>query len=41
MYRKYFVWSFDDGLEQDKKIIEILKKYNMGSHIQSELRTLW
>lgn len=30
-YHKYFVWSFDDGLEQDKKIIEILKKYNMGA----------
>lgn len=31
MYRKYFVWNFDDGLEQDRKIIEILKKYNMGA----------
>lgn len=31
MGKKYFVWSFDDGLEQDKKIIEILKKYEMGA----------
>lgn len=28
---KYFVWNFDDGLEQDKRIIEILKKYGMGA----------
>ena len=27
MGKKYFAWSFDDGLEQDKKIIEILKEY--------------
>ncbi len=31
MYKKYFAWSFDDGLEQDKKIIEILKRYDMGA----------
>lgn len=31
MYRKYFVWSFDDGLEQDKRIIRILKQYGMGA----------
>ena len=31
MYRKYFVWNFDDGLEQDRKIIEVLKKYHMGA----------
>ncbi len=31
MHRKYFCWSFDDGLEQDKKIIEILKEYGMGA----------
>lgn len=30
-YHKYFVWSFDDGLEQDKRIIETLKKYGMGA----------
>ena len=24
MGKKYFVWSFDDGLEQDKKIVENL-----------------
>ena len=28
-YKKYFCLSFDDGLEQDKKIIEILKKYGL------------
>lgn len=27
MGKKYFAWSFDDGLEQDKKIIEILREY--------------
>lgn len=28
-YKKYFTFSFDDGLEQDKKIIRILKEYGM------------
>lgn len=39
MHRKYFAWSFDDGLEQDKKIIEILKGYGMGAtfHLNSGL----
>lgn len=39
MAKKYFVWSFDDGLEQDKQIIEILKKYEMGAtfHLNSGL----
>lgn len=39
MSKKYFVWSFDDGLEQDKRIIEILKEYNMGAtfHLNSGL----
>lgn len=39
MGRKFFAWSFDDGLEQDKKIIEILKKYNLGAtfHLNSGL----
>lgn len=27
MYKKFFTWCFDDGLEQDKKIIEILKDF--------------
>lgn len=31
MGKKYFVWNFDDGLEQDKKIIEILKEFDMGA----------
>lgn len=31
MGKKYFAWSFDDGLEQDKRIIQILKKYGMGA----------
>ena len=31
MGKKYFVWSFDDGLEQDKKIVEILRSFNMGA----------
>lgn len=39
MARKYFAWSFDDGLEQDKKIIEILKEFHMGAtfHLNSGL----
>ncbi len=28
---KYFVWSFDDGLEEDKQIIRILRKNHMGA----------
>ncbi|MBR3359003.1 MAG: polysaccharide deacetylase family protein [Solobacterium sp.] len=39
MGRKYFAWSFDDGLEQDKKIIEILRQYGLGAtfHLNSGL----
>ncbi len=39
MGRKYFAWSFDDGLEQDKKIIEILREYGLGAtfHLNSGL----
>ena len=39
MYKKYFAWSFDDGLEQDKRIIKILKRYGMGAtfHLNSGL----
>lgn len=28
---KYFTWNFDDGLEQDKQIIKILKERGMGA----------
>lgn len=28
-YKKYVTFSFDDGLEQDKRIIEILKRYDL------------
>ena len=39
MYKKYFAWSFDDGLEQDRKIVEILRKHNLGAtfHLNSGL----
>ena len=39
MGKKYFAWSFDDGLEQDKKIIGILKQYGLGAtfHLNSGL----
>ena len=39
MGKKYFAWSFDDGLQQDKKIIEILKEYGLGAtfHLNSGL----
>lgn len=29
MGKKYFSWSFDDGLVQDRKIVEILSRYGM------------
>jgi len=28
-YQKYFTMSFDDGLEQDKKIIQICNRYGI------------
>lgn len=28
-YKKYFTVSYDDGLEQDKKIIQLMKKYGI------------
>ena len=31
MGKKYFCWNIDDGLEQDKQIIKILKEYGMGA----------
>ena len=39
MYQKSFVWSFDDGLEQDRRIVKTLKKYNLGAtfHLNSGL----
>lgn len=39
MYRKFFACSFDDGLEQDRRIIETLKEFKMGStfHLSSGL----
>ena len=39
MRKKYFAWSFDDGLEQDKRIIETLRQYGMGAtfHLNSGL----
>ena len=39
MGKKYFAWSFDDGLEQDKRIIEILREYGLGAtfHLNSGL----
>ena len=37
MGKKYFAWSFDDGLEQDKKIVQILKAFGLGAtfHLNS------
>lgn len=31
MGKKYFCWNIDDGLEQDKKVVEILRRYGMGA----------
>jgi len=31
MGRKFFVWSFDDGLEQDRWIVKTLKQYKQGA----------
>ena len=39
MFRKFFALSFDDGLEQDRRIISLLKKYTLGGtfHLNSGL----
>ncbi|MBQ9002398.1 MAG: polysaccharide deacetylase family protein [Eggerthellaceae bacterium] len=39
MAKKYFTWSFDDGLEQDKRIVDVLRKNGMGAtfHLNSGL----
>ena len=29
MGKKYFTLSFDDGLEQDKRVLELMKKYGL------------
>ena len=29
-YKKYFTISYDDGLEQDKRIVELMKKYGIN-----------
>lgn len=31
MHRKFFVWSFDDGLEQDRRIVQTLRQYRQGA----------
>lgn len=36
-YKKYFTFSFDDGLEQDKEIVRILKEHGM----QATFRSSW
>ena len=28
-FHKYLTFSFDDGLEQDKKLIKLMKKYGL------------
>ena len=39
MPRKYFVWSFDDGVVQDRRIVPILREYGLGAtfHLNSGL----
>jgi peptidoglycan/xylan/chitin deacetylase (PgdA/CDA1 family) len=39
MGRKFFAWSFDDGLEQDKRIVGILREFGLGAtfHLNSGL----
>ena len=39
MPRKYFVWSFDDGVVQDRRIVRILREYGLGAtfHLNSGL----
>ena len=29
MGKKYFTLSFDDGLEQDKRVLDLMKKYGL------------
>ena len=31
MPRKYFVWSFDDGVVQDRRIVAILREFGLGA----------
>lgn len=39
MPRKYFVWSFDDGVVQDRRIVGILREFGLGAtfHLNSGL----
>ena len=39
MPRKYFVWSFDDGVVQDRRIVAILREFGLGAtfHLNSGL----
>lgn len=39
MPRRYFVWSFDDGVVQDRRIVAILREYGLGAtfHLNSGL----
>lgn len=39
MGRKYFVWSFDDGVTQDRQVVETLREYGLGAtfHLNSGL----
>ena len=42
MAKKYFTLSFDDGVEQDKHIIEILKRYQLSARSTNILKyPLW
>lgn len=31
MAKKYFCWNVDDGLEEDKRIVKLLREYGMGA----------
>ena len=39
MPRKYFVWSFDDGVVQDRRIVAVLREFGLGAtfHLNSGL----
>ena len=39
MPKKYFVWSFDDGVVQDRRIVAILREFGLGAtfHLNSGL----
>ncbi len=41
MGKKYFTLSFDDGLEQDKKVLALMKKYGLKGTFNLNSGMFW